>query len=163
MTQRITSARTSVCQVPSLHRKVRWKRGQVNLDVGGGECDKASAQLARRGVRNLVYDPYNRDRAHNAFVLARKGDTATLANVLNVIREPAERRKALEKAKQGVKPCGVVYISVHEGDRSGRGRKTPRGWQANRVTSSYLAEVRAVLPSAERRGRVIVAKLSCRR
>jgi hypothetical protein len=122
--------------------------------------DTQTAYLKRRGVKNLVLDPYNRPAAQTRKVereLLRRGevDTVTLSNVLNVIPGKAERRTVLETARAA---APVAFISVYEGDRSGRGRRTRTGsFQANRRLRAYEREVRAVFPRVERRGTVLVA------
>jgi hypothetical protein len=154
----VTSVNCS--RVPALFKHVELERGTVNLDLGGGKCDTQTAYLKRRGVKNLVLDPYNRPAAQTRKVereLLRRGevDTVTLSNVLNVIPGKAERRTVLETARAA---APVAFISVYEGDRSGRGRRTRTGsFQANRRLRAYEREVRAVFPRVERRGTVLVA------
>jgi len=147
-------ARTSVNQVPALHKRVEWQDGTVNLDLGGGKFDTATEWLAGRGVRNLVLDRFNRDPEHNRSVLdevSESGaDTVTVANVLNVIRDPEMRQEVVRTAAELVRPGGTVYFSVYEGDRSGEGRVTAQGsWQENRKLRSYLPEIAAVFPDAK--------------
>jgi len=154
-------ARTSVRQVPALHKKLEWADGSVNLDLGGGRFDTATEWLADRGVRNLVLDRYNRSPEHNRGVLdevADSGpDTVTVANVLNVIRDPEMRREVMETAAELVRPGGTVYFAVYEGDRSGKGRVTSKGsWQENRRLRTYLDEIKAVFPEAKiARGHIV--------
>jgi len=154
------SEATSLSQVPALHRLLAesgvWHRGDVNADLGGGAYDLATRFLGRRGVQNIVWDPGNREPEENARAvrrLARGATTVTLANVLNVIPDAEDRRKLLEQASR---LADTTFIWIHEGDRSGRGRQTTKGWQENRITEDYLAEVLRVFPWAERLGRVIV-------
>jgi hypothetical protein len=89
---------------------------------------------------------------------ARGGaDVCMLANTLNVIAECQVREGVLEQAKQYLRPGARIYISVYEGDRSGIGKATSRGWQEHRPLRSYLDEVREVFPNARVRGRMILA------
>ena len=137
---------TALRQVPALFRAVPWRRGAVNADVGGGPYGLASAYLGRRGVRNVVIDPgwqgERELRAAIASVSPRRADTVTLANTLNVMPDPEARARALQLAAHVLAPGGAAYVSVYEGDGSGRGARTTRGWQANRPLRAYLAEVR---------------------
>jgi len=41
---------------------------------------------------------------------------------------------------EGIPPG--IYVTVYEGDRSGKGKVTRDGWQENRKLASYLDEVR---------------------
>ena len=148
--QKIPSHGTSLAQVPALHKKVKWVPGTRNLDYGGGRYDHATEFLREKGVENFVFDPYNRDAQHNAEVKAGAPyDSCTIANVLNVIAEPGARKRVLENAKSMVKPGGAVYISVYTGDNSGAGRETSKGWQENRKTKDYQAEIEAVFGKAK--------------
>lgn len=161
MRQAYTSAATSInaTRVPAVFRTVNWNPGTVNLDYGGGRYDTAIEYLRERQVVNLIYDPYNRPKEHNAQVLAAAPfDTATLSNVLNVIAEPEVRQEVLRHVRSLLRPGAPVYITVYEGDGAGQGRATKAGYQLNRRTADYLPEVREVFPSVVRRGRVIIAR-----
>lgn len=161
------SEKTSLRQVPALTKALvargLLRRGMVNADIGGGRFEDVDTFLRRAGIENLRYD-CQLPRAHNAAVLARLArggaHTATVANVLNVIPDAHVRREVLTLAREAVAPGGVVWVAVYEGDRGGRGRTTPKGWQAHRPLASYLAEVRAALPRAalDRVGHVAVIR-----
>jgi hypothetical protein len=159
--QSITSEGTSVNQVPGLFTSAAFGEGTRNLDYGGGRHDKGTEYLKSRGVESHVYDPFNRSREHNQAVLDRfkkdPADTATVANVLNVIPEREHRLAAIYHAAQHVKPGGQLFFSVYEKNKTGVGEKTRAGYQANRPLADYLDEIRAVLPDAERKGNMIVA------
>ena len=156
------SATTARRQVPALHRAVPWRRGETNLDLGGGPWPDATSFLATLGVRNVVVDPgWQTPRevaAARARVAGGRADTATLANLLNVIPAREGRRTALALAANALGPGGVAYVSVHEGDRSGRGRKTRDGWQANRRLASYAGEVGEFFGDVRVRGGRIEAR-----
>jgi len=162
--QSITSADTSIPQVAGLLKAVPFKPGTVNLDYGGGKFDIGSEYLKSLGVNSKVYDPFNRPAEHNAAVLSSlketPADTATIANVLNVIPEKEARIAAIKDAGQYVKNDGVLHFSVYEGNKSGVGTPTTKGWQANRATEDYLDEIRSVYPNAYRKGKIIYAPKS---
>lgn len=160
--QAISSAKTSLRQVPALFKNKNVQFGDVNIDIGGGKYDLATEFLAERGTQNLVFDPYNRGEATNRTTLdflrdGNRADTATNANVLNVIAEaPARANVILEMAK-AIKPDGKAYFMVYEGDGSGVGRETSAGWQNNRKTADYMDEIKRYFDSVERRGKLIIA------
>lgn len=165
MTQSYTSAKTARRQVPGAFKAVAaiggWKRGAWNLDVGGGPWDDGTEWLRELGVRNLVYDPFNRTPTQNDDVFealsGRDANTATLCNVLNVIAEQAVRREALQLAADRLARGGSCYVDVYEGDGTGKGRPTAYGWQEHRRLRTYLDEVAAVFPHAELvRGRGLI-------
>lgn len=162
------SPRTALCQVPALFKRVAWwaraprpGRPVRNLDIGGGPCAAGTRYLAREGVKSTVYDPCHRTPAANAAALARAGryDTVTVANVLNVIPAAADRAAVVRLAARALRPGGTAFFSVHEGDRSGRGGPTAKGWQANRRAASYEPELRAAFADVRRSG----AMFACRR
>lgn len=162
--QAITSAKTSIKQSPAVFSKVSWKEGTRNFDVGGGAYDLATNKLAGVGVENLIYDPFNRSEEHNNKVISslkkRNADTATVANVLNVIAEPENQLTALKQANALLKPGGTAYIGIYEGDRSGVGKQTSSGYQNNSKTADYLPIVRQVFPDAKIKDGIIVAQKS---
>ena len=144
--QQYTSAQTSRSQVPALHRALLkagvWASGTVNVDIGGGRFDKASQELSKSFVTNLVYDPYNRSQEHNDTVLLklqeRGADTATVANVLCVIAEDHLRAGVVALAS---KLAPIAFFSIYEGNRSGIGGPTRDGWQENRALVTYVKEI----------------------
>lgn len=144
MRQRHTSEKTCRNQLPALHRALvqagAWRSGDTNADIGGGRFDKAVEELARHGVENIVWDPYNRSPEHNEAALRRivRGTTtATVAKVLNVIAEPEVRAIVIRLAAK----AGRTYFHVYEGDGSGTGKETRDGWQEHRKLATYLPEV----------------------
>lgn len=162
VSQAISSAKTSLRQVPALFKNPNVRFGEVNIDIGGGRFDLTTEYLAERGTRNLVFDPYNRGEETNRATLdylmaGNRADTATNANVLNVIAEaPARANVVLEMAK-AIKPDGRAYFMVYEGDGSGVGRETSAGYQNNRKTADYAPEIERFFDRVERRGKLIIA------
>ena len=160
--QRISSAATSLNQIPAAFNQLNkalarpeafWAGITDCLDYGGGRYDTFSDRLAEMRVRNWVYDPYNRSAEHNAFVRkmlwVSPADIAFCCSVLNVIREPEVRQDVLRDIARMVKPDSSVIISVYEGNGTSRGRKTSKGWQANRKLKNYVKEVQQVFPYVE--------------
>ena len=160
--QEYTSERTSVNQLPAVFNRVEWQPETVNLDYGGGRFDQATEFLSGKGVVNLVFDPYNRAAEHNKDIMhklrKRKADTATIANVLNVIKEPEIRKQVMRKVRSLVKPGGYVYIMCYRGEGSCPG-PTCNGWQENRPIKTYLEEVQQVFSEAAVKGQMIVARV----
>lgn len=165
--QKYTSAATSInsSKTPAVFSLVNFKPDTINLDYGGGRFDTATRMLANKGVTNLIYDPYNRSKDHNEKVIETieqngGADTATCSNVLNVIEEENVRRVVLQNIKKLLKPHeGVAYITVYEGNGSGEGAETKAGYQQNKKTAEYVSEVEAVFGNAQRRGKVIIARV----
>jgi len=161
--QEFGSARTSLKQVAAAFRKIDFQLGTLNLDLGGGRFDEATKYLAERGVDNLIFDPFNRDAAHNTavFEAVRSGgvDTVTCNNVLNVIQEPEARSNVILQAAKALKPGWTAYFSVYEGDGSGRGRQSQAdAWQENRKTADYLPEIEEHFDDVTVKGKLIIAR-----
>jgi len=142
-------------------KKHGWVKGGKNFDIGGGKHDFTTNTLKKHGVENIVYDPFNRDLAFNKASVAKgasgQSDTATISNVLNVIEEDAVRLKILQQANDALKDDGKLYITVFEGNKSGVGEPTTKGYQLNKPLSEYLEEVKKVFPNANISEGMIVA------
>lgn len=165
--QEITSAGTSVNQVPALFSSPHFEiksGGHRNLDWGGGRFDKATEFLKERGVESHVYDPFNRSLEHNASVLKEfednPADSITMNNVLNVIKEPEARSETIARTKDFLSPNGKAYFTVYEKSGKGVGSETAGGssWQENRKTKDYLDEIRQHYPNAYIKGKTIIAE-----
>lgn len=166
-TQAITSADTSInsSKLPAaftqLNKEGAFKKGSVNIDIGGGRFNNADDLLQKSDATNLVYDPFNRTKAHNANVVdavsGGNADTATINNVLNVIDGEANQLKVLNQAKDAVRKDGEVFISVYQGVGDGVGKTTSKGFQQNKKTKDYLELVREVFPDAELKKGIIRA------
>jgi hypothetical protein len=116
--QEYTSAKTSINQIPKPVSRLldanELKDKSVNLDIGGGKYDNITELLAKWGIKNYVYDPYNRSEEHNEYVIEKtkngQVDTVTIFNVLNVIKEKEEQIRVLKKARNALKPGGKVFV-----------------------------------------------------
>ena len=143
--QEISSAGTSQNQVPGLFTKFGAELGPRNIDIGGGKYNKGTNFLKKKfGIFSRVHDKYNRSAKFNDETLKElygSADTATVANVLNVIKEKSAREELLEFASKSIKPGGSAYFSIWEKDKSGIGTPTPRGYQNNLPTKAYLEEI----------------------
>ena len=161
--QAFGSGNTSLRQVAAGFRKIEFDPGTVNLDLGGGKFDEGTKYLAERGVKNLIFDPVNRNSEHNRaiFDAVKNGgvDTVTCNNVLNVIQEREARSNVILQAAKALKPGGTAYFTVYEGDGTGKGRQSQRdAWQENRKTSDYLDEIREHFSDVTIKNKVITAK-----
>ena len=161
--QKITSAKTSLNQVPALFKSPHFQTSpnHRNVDIGGGAYDTGTQFLRdERGVDSKVLDKFNRSDDHNKAVAyefaSNPADSATLANVLNVIPERVHRLGAIRDAHVLTKPDAKAYFGIYEGDRSGVGKETSKGWQNNLPAESYMDEVREHFPHVERKGNIII-------
>lgn len=163
--QEYTSAKTSINsgKLPAIFKMVDFKSGTINLDYGGGKWDNVEQVLAVKKVRNLVYDPYNRSAEHNAAVIKRVkqnggADTITCSNVLNVIKEQNVRQVVIKNIYNLLKKDGEAYFTVYEGRADNVEGPTSAGYQLNKPTKDYIAEIKEIFPNVSRKGKLIVAK-----
>ena len=162
--QQYSSSSTSIncAKVPAVFKKVNWIPNTVNFDNGGGKFDTATDYLREFGIDNLIYDKYNRSNAHNNMIenkLSNKlADTSTISNVLNVVAERSVRIEILKNSKNAIKMDGEVYITVYEGDKTGTGKKTTKGYQLNRKLRDYIEEVSEVFENVTVKNGMIIAK-----
>ena len=141
---------------------VKIPQGTTGVDFGGGSFDNAVEHIRDLGATLCVYDPYNRSAEHNSEVLKTLksnggADWAINSNVLNVIKEPEARKAVLKNISRITKSGAPVYITVYEGRGDGQEGATKSGYQLNRKTQDYLAEIQEVFPDAVRKGKLIVA------
>ena len=120
------------------------KPGMRVLDYGCGRWPENVREYLRTlGVDDVVsYDP-NWFPIPLGFYAGQADDSGydlvCLSNVLNVIQEPAERRRALAKAWKAVKPGGLMLVTVYEADGSGAsGPSKDDCWQERRKLNSYI-------------------------
>lgn len=142
-----------------------FKPGTMNCDYGGGRFDNVAQYLKDYDVLNLVYDPFNRSKAHNKDVLdfvKKNGgaDTVTCSNVLNVIKEPENRLSVIKNCDRLVKSGGTVYFTVYEGSGSGEGKANDKrkSYQTNMRTEDYQEELEQVFGSVTRKGKLFICK-----
>jgi hypothetical protein len=165
LTQEFPSAATSINagKLPATFARLQAGPGDVIADIGGGRFDNAVAWAAERGAQLHVVDPFNRTVAQNKAAIAAvangKSSIATANNVLNVIKEPANRERVILQAYDALRPGGKAHFLIYEGNGSGKGSATQGGksWQNNRRAAAYLPEVEAVFGQATRSGNLITA------
>lgn len=161
--QTITSANTSIKQIPALHKQAvkenYLRAGEWVLDYGCGKYDLGMDYIHdSTGCVVDGYDKFNREAAHNAGVMSELHlgwyDVILCANVLNVIKEADARAEVIaDCAKAG----RVALFTTYEGDRTGNGKETSKGWQNNRKTDSYIDELLQHFAVVFKQGSVLIA------
>lgn len=169
MKQEYTSAKTSINskRVPAVFKKTLkyMPKGGVNLDVGGGKFDTATEFLADNGIVNLIYDPYNRSRKHNYNILKAVNNhngvnTVTCSSVLNVIQEDEVLFDIAQLCYDSLNGYGVAFFTVYEGDKSGVGRKTNKGYQRNEKLDRYRYILKSIFPKVTKINGVFICSKS---
>lgn len=164
MNQKYTSADTSIRQVCAIYKQTQFRQGSTVLDYGGGKYDDGVEYMKRqRGVEVRVYDPYNRTPAHNnevaEWAMKRAPDYIVCANVLNVIAEYEVIEQVLHNIRYLADAHTIVRFSVYEGDRTGVGKATSKGWQNNHPTRDYLPILSRFFKTVERKGKIIECRV----
>ena len=91
-------------------------------------------------------------------------DTASVTNVLNIIKEPEVQLDVIRQAAKAIREDGTAYFQIHEGEKTGIGRITktkdgvPESWQNHASTLSYVDKVRKYFNDVTRKGNIIIAK-----
>jgi hypothetical protein len=65
----------------------------------------------------------------------------------------------LKDLARWVEPGGHVFITVYEGDKTSRGKRTTKGWQAHRPAKNYMREIRKVFSAAWVHGSLIICEV----
>jgi len=160
--QEISSKATSLEQVPAkaFYGTVKFPEGARNADIGAGKSELFTEYLKERGVENLRYDRFwQKPEEVAAFAKAIKDptETATVNNVLNVIKEPAPRDYVIRQAAAAIKADGTAYFKIYEGDGTGKGKETAKGYQNNRKATDYVKEIEQHFSEVTRKGDVLIA------
>lgn len=150
--QQFPSSHTSINskKVPAVFRFIEkyfgWSPRTVNADIGGGKYDTATEYLAKFGVENIIYDPYNRSNEHNLWAADKirdgQSNTAVVSCVLNVIKEHGFRELVIWEAANALVAGGLVFFKIYQGNKSCVGKATGSDrWQENRPAATYLPEI----------------------
>lgn len=156
MAQNYSSKGTSInkTKLPAVYRKVGDKalRGMRVLEYGCGRyTDHIREHLEKLQSTPYFFDPYNLPEEENQKTLNVMNswmyqifDTVPFnvvicSNVLNVIDDDETVNEIIRKL---VRNAIDVYITVYEGDKTGKGRQTgPDQYQRNEKASAYVERI----------------------
>ena len=170
--QTITSAATSLHQIPALHKSKAVKEwieslhpaNRIAVDIGCGKWPQDISTFMRKtyDCAYFPFDPYNMPHDTNAmtkdFIFRSGFQIALCANVLNVIDDTDAMRETIELcAVATYQRNGKAFFSIYEGDGSGIGKITRAGYQRNMKTKEYIPILKDYFLNIEIRGKVISA------
>jgi hypothetical protein len=169
--QDYTSAATSLNQVPTLIKRIQkdnqLKEHTVLLDFGAGRFTKTREYVeSTSGTIYYPYDPYNLSNEVNDAALARKYDVIMLSNVLNVIKQPADRKTILQLCRLLLKPGGRLYIRTYQAPPSKLYNKEPEPgqptkggtcWQNCQPLSYYYEEIKGDFKNIQSKAGYLIA------
>lgn len=174
--QTITSAETSLNQIPALH-----KSSLLDMYVGAAKAERANGGnfafiidyggdyggeiflMNRHNIPVFSYDPYNRPAQENKFTAevmeAGYCPIVICANVLNIINDDDAIREILSNIRRAMRNVnGVALFTVYEGNKSGIAAATKAGYQRNARTSEYIPILQESFHSVEKRGKILIAR-----
>lgn len=152
---------TSLNQIPAIVKKYKDKLTGNVLNYGCGRgWRKVENFLHQEGTRVDSYDKYG--DSYLRIPKVGNFDNIICANVLNVcddtlLKETIEdiREMVLVGEVYGRGSC-TLYISIYEGDRSGEGRITKRGFQRNQKAFNYEPMLNKNFGSVKRKGNTFI-------
>ena len=139
-TQTISSAATSINTLNGVYKHIEGKYpiGTLIFDYGCGKYNTNRDFASMCGYSWFGYDPYNRTTKENMeninHVKERRNspDIVMLNNVLNVIDNVNGINQILSDLYYNYTGDETdVYITIYEGDKSGVGKVTSKGYQRN--------------------------------
>lgn len=140
--QKYSSKNTSINTINKIYKQYNFKKDSIILDYGCGKYDTAIEFMKNKNCIILPYDKYNRDKNVNQISLevAKKEnlDYIVCANVLNVIQEDFIIEEIIKHIFDLSKKNTIILFSIYEGNKSGIGQVTSKGYQRNEKFISYL-------------------------
>lgn len=142
--QTITSASTSISTINKIYKllpEMGYKPKTRILDFGCGKYDKNEKEAEKHGYIWLGYDPYNRSNKENKMTLDcleyASPHIIICSNVLNVIQEDNVLMDVLGQLYDYADDDTDIYITIYEGNKSGIGKVTTKGYQRNQKLDNY--------------------------
>ena len=144
-TQKITSAATSISTLNRAHKEIvgKYPLDTSILDIGCGKYEVNKEYADINGFAWFGIDPYNRTPEYNNASLKAlynwcdAPDIIMLNNVLNVIAEDNVLMDVLNQVCNYAGDNTDIYITIYEGDKSGVGKITTKGYQRNEKLIKY--------------------------
>ena len=149
--------KTSVNHTPKIFSQYKDVLQGDILNFGCGLYPE-NVKLSNSKITN--YDPNNLEMdgvISNWDEIKSNYDNIVCANVLNVIEKDESINSIIDQIVSKVKKGTVVYFSIYEGDRSGNGRKTSRGYQRNKKAIHYLPWF-SDFEKVERKGNIFICQ-----
>ena len=144
--QKITSANTSVNVLNGAYKHIEGKYpiGTIIFDYGCGKYNTNRDFASKCGYSWFGFDPYNRTKKENMeninHIKERRyaPDIVMLNNVLNVIDGVNGINSILSDIYYNYSDENTdIYITIYEGDKTGVGKVTTKGYQRNQKVNDY--------------------------
>jgi len=144
-TQKITSAATSINTLNTVYKLIKDKYPIASLifDYGCGKYNTNKEYAEECGYEWIGYDPYNRSEKENKKCFSRleqcfwHPSAIICSNVLNVLEDVNLISSVLNDIHDYANDNTDIYITIYEGDKSGVGKVTTKGYQRNEKLIKY--------------------------
>lgn len=158
--QKYTSVNTSINTVNGIYKKIvgKYPLGTSILDLGCGRYDSNKDFADENGFVWFGIDPYNRTQEYNDTSLnalhrwCKVPKIIMINNVLNVVAEDSVLENILSQAYNYADDNTDIYITIYEGDKSGIGKVTTKGYQRNQKVNEYIDYINKFFEVAEKIG-----------
>ena len=142
--QTISSASTSISTINKIYKllpEMGYEKETIILDFGCGKYNKNKEEAEKYGYKWFGYDPYNRSEEENnltsKLMKLVKPHIIVCSNVLNVLVEMNVMQDVLSQIYDYAAEDTDIYITIYEGDKSGVGKVTTKGYQRNQKANDY--------------------------
>lgn len=157
MRQEYSSKDTSISVVNKVYKQYNFHPFRTVLDYGGGKYDKNKDYMKQYLVNVLVYDKYNRSEEENLLALSLPYyDYLVCSNVLNVIKEDEVVDEILNHMLSI--NADLYLFTVYEGDKSGVGKVTKKGYQRNQRLDFYKSLLENYFSTVSNQRGILVCK-----
>lgn len=164
--QTISSAQTSISTINQIYKllpKMGYQAGTTILDFGCGKYNKNKEYANDCNYLWFGYDPYNRTKEYNDSTLCwlnnTKPNIIICSNVLNVLENVNLITSVLNDISNYASDDTDVYITIYEGDKSGVGKVTTKGYQRNEKLHNYKEYISTLFNVIDIKGNI----LKCRK
>lgn len=167
--QKYTSENTSINSLNAAYKKIvgKYPLGTSILDIGCGKYDTNKEFADSNGFAWFGIDPYNRTPEYNDASLnalynwCDYPDIIMLNNVLNVIAEDSVLMDVLGQVYDYAGDDTDIYITIYEGDKSGIGKVTTKGYQRNQKLKEYKDYILEWFDVIDVRGNILKVRKVC--
>lgn len=159
MEQEYSSKDTSINVVNKVYKAYKFRENSRVLDYGGGKYNTNVDYMKKKNVDITIYDKYNRDKVNNSKALRNNYyDYIVCSNVLNVIKEDEIIEEIIVHMIQLGKRDTIYLYAIYEGNKSGVGKVTSKGYQRNQKTSYYMNLLMNYFSSVEKKNDIIICR-----
>lgn len=144
--QKYYSASTSINTLNGIYKQIvgKYPRATTILDIGCGKYDTNMNFATEHDFIWFGIDPYNRTEEYNNGTIeamydwCNAPDIIMCNNVLNVLESKNVIDSVLKQVYDYAGDNTDIYITIYEGNKSGVGKVTTKGYQRNEKVSKYV-------------------------